>query len=72
MIRMFVKDVSVIGRNTAGVRLMKLEEGERVVAIEKVAGEEGEGKEAAKPSEKADSKKDGKKKDGSFPPIIIA
>ncbi len=36
MIRIFVKDISVIGRNTGGVRLMKLDEGEKVVAVEKV------------------------------------
>jgi DNA gyrase subunit A len=43
MIRLFVKDISVIGRNTGGVRLMKLDEGEKVVAIDKVAGENGNG-----------------------------
>jgi len=43
MIRLFLKDVSVIGRNTAGVRLMKLDEGEKVVALEKIRVEEGEG-----------------------------
>lgn len=42
MIRLFVKDISVIGRNTGGVRLMKLEEGEKVVAMDKVASENGD------------------------------
>ena len=40
MIRLFVKDVSVIGRNTAGVRLMKLEVKEKVVAVEKLSAPE--------------------------------
>ncbi|MFA6328875.1 MAG: DNA gyrase subunit A [Candidatus Micrarchaeia archaeon] len=47
MIRLFVKDVSIIGRNTGGVRLMKLDDGEKVVALEKVGAEsdDGNGKE---------------------------
>ncbi|MCX8194976.1 MAG: DNA gyrase subunit A, partial [Candidatus Micrarchaeota archaeon] len=40
IIRTFVKDVSVIGRNTAGVRLMKLDEGEKIVAVEKLSSED--------------------------------
>jgi len=46
MIRLFVKDVSIIGRNTGGVRLMKLDDGEKVVALEKVAADAdgGDGK----------------------------
>ena len=43
MIRMFVKGINVIGRNTGGVRLMKLEEKEKVVAVEKVPAESGNG-----------------------------
>jgi len=38
IIRMFVQDINVIGRNTGGVRLMKLEGGEKVVAMEKISG----------------------------------
>ncbi|MBI4454179.1 DNA gyrase subunit A [Candidatus Woesearchaeota archaeon] len=33
--------ISVIGRNTQGVRLMKLEEGDRVVSAAKIIGDEG-------------------------------
>jgi len=48
MIRMFVKHINVIGRNTGGVRLMKLAEGEKVVAMDKVISDgvepEGNGK----------------------------
>lgn len=60
MIRLFVKDISVIGRNTGGVRLMKLEEKEKVVAMEKVVADEGEEppKAAAEPKpEKAPKQK---------------
>ncbi|NOZ58379.1 MAG: DNA gyrase subunit A [Euryarchaeota archaeon] len=36
VIRLKAKEISVMGRNTQGVRLMKLEEGDRVVALAKV------------------------------------
>lgn len=44
VIRMRVSDIRPVGRNTKGVRLMRLEEGERVVALAKVedSGEEDE------------------------------
>ncbi len=43
IIRMKVKDVSVIGRNTQGVRLITLDENEKVTAVAKlVESEEGE------------------------------
>jgi DNA gyrase subunit A len=43
LIRMRVKEISVIGRNTQGVRLIRLEEEEKVVALERMAEkEEGE------------------------------
>jgi len=35
-IRMNVKDISVIGRNTQGVRLMKLDEGDKVISLAKI------------------------------------
>ncbi|NLA59456.1 MAG: DNA gyrase subunit A [Firmicutes bacterium] len=38
MIRQSVADISVFGRNTQGVKLMRLEEDERVVAVALVAG----------------------------------
>jgi DNA gyrase subunit A len=37
LIRIDVKNISVIGRNTKGVRLINVEEGERVVGVTKVA-----------------------------------
>jgi len=49
IIRLRVKDISTIGRNTQGVRLIELEEGERVVAVARLAEkedeDEGEGQE---------------------------
>ncbi|MGV1100576.1 DNA gyrase subunit A [Thiovibrio sp. JS02] len=37
IIRMPMRDLRVIGRNTQGVRLFKLEEGEKVVAVDRMA-----------------------------------
>lgn len=37
VIRMTVEDIRVIGRNTQGVRLIRLDEGERVVSVERLA-----------------------------------
>ncbi len=42
VIRIPASDVRVIGRNTQGVRLINLEEGERVVAVAKIAESEPE------------------------------
>ena len=42
VIRMPVRDISVIGRNTQGVRLIGLEEGEKVVGVAPVAEIEGD------------------------------
>ncbi|MFM7144494.1 MAG: DNA gyrase C-terminal beta-propeller domain-containing protein, partial [Alphaproteobacteria bacterium] len=45
LIRLRVGDIRVIGRNTQGVRLLDVDEGERVVAVARVVdkGEIGEG-----------------------------
>ncbi len=42
IIRMHIKDIRVIGRNTQGVRLIELEEGERVVSLARLAEKEEE------------------------------
>jgi DNA gyrase subunit A len=42
---MKVKDISVIGRNTQGVRLITLDENEKVTAVAKLAEDEEEGEE---------------------------
>ena len=41
-IRLHCKDVSVISRNTQGVRLVRLEEGDKVAAVASVVSEEAE------------------------------
>jgi DNA gyrase subunit A len=38
LVRTPVADISVVGRNTQGVRLIRLEEGERLTGIERVEG----------------------------------
>jgi len=40
IIRLRIKDIRVIGRNTQGVRLIELEEGERVVSLARLAEKE--------------------------------
>jgi DNA gyrase subunit A len=40
VLRTRVSDLSIIGRNTQGVRLMVLEPGERIVAVAKLAEKE--------------------------------
>jgi DNA gyrase subunit A len=42
IIRMRIKDIRVIGRNTQGVRLIELDEGERVVSLARLAEKEEE------------------------------
>jgi DNA gyrase subunit A len=42
VIRTRVNEISVIGRNTKGVRIMKLNEGDKVVAVAKIILENGE------------------------------
>jgi DNA gyrase subunit A len=42
IIRLRIKDIRVIGRNTQGVRLIDLEEGERVVSLARVVEKEDE------------------------------
>ena len=44
VIRTPVKDISVIGRNTQGVRVMKLDQGDKVITCTKIAREESEPK----------------------------
>jgi DNA gyrase subunit A len=42
MIRQHVSDIRVMGRNTQGVRLIKLSEGDTISAVASVVGEEDE------------------------------
>ena len=43
LVRTPAQDISVIGRNTQGVRLIRLGEGEKLVGIDRIEGEEGDG-----------------------------
>jgi DNA gyrase subunit A len=51
LIRLKVKEISVIGRNTQGVRLISLEPSEKVTGISKLPEEETEEGEEAPPTE---------------------
>jgi DNA gyrase subunit A len=42
IIRLRVADIRVIGRNTQGVRLIDIEEGERVVSVARLAEQDDE------------------------------
>ncbi len=51
--RTHVREIRVVGRNTQGVRIMGLKEGDRIASIAKIAQEEGEAVEAEAPAGKA-------------------
>ncbi|MGH8200256.1 MAG: DNA gyrase subunit A [Steroidobacteraceae bacterium] len=51
LVRTGVDEVSELGRNTQGVRLIRLSEGERLVGIERIESLEGESAEESGPSE---------------------
>ena len=42
LVRTPVADISIVGRNTQGVRLIRLGEGERLTGVERVAALEGD------------------------------
>jgi DNA gyrase subunit A len=45
LVRTRAGEISVLGRNTQGVRLIRLDEGERLIGVEPVEPENGEGEE---------------------------
>jgi DNA gyrase subunit A len=47
LVRTPVKDISVVGRNTQGVRLIRLEEGDQLSGLDRIAGLGAEGEGAA-------------------------
>jgi len=47
LVRTPVKEISVVGRNTQGVRLIRLEEGDQLSGLDRIAGEPGGGDAAA-------------------------
>ena len=51
LVRTGVDEVSELGRNTQGVRLIRLSEGERLVGIERIESLEGESAEGSEPGE---------------------
>ncbi len=56
-IRSKVDKISVIGRNTQGVRLVRLEEGDKVASVAPVVGEEAEETDSETPETKTEEKK---------------
>jgi DNA gyrase subunit A len=46
LVRTPVKDVSILGRNTQGVRLIRVDDDARLVSVERIVNEVGEGEEA--------------------------
>jgi DNA gyrase subunit A len=51
LVRTPVKEISVVGRNTQGVRLIRLEEGDQLSGLDRIAGEPGGGDAAAEGGE---------------------
>jgi DNA gyrase subunit A len=47
LVRTPVKEISVVGRNTQGVRLIRLEEGDQLSGLDRIAGEPGGSETAA-------------------------
>ncbi len=47
LVRVPVSDIPVLGRNTQGVRIMRLEEDETLVGLERIAGDDSQGGEGA-------------------------
>jgi DNA gyrase subunit A len=54
LVRTPVKDISVVGRNTQGVRLIRLEEGDQLSGLERIEGLGGESDEGGEPGESAE------------------
>jgi DNA gyrase subunit A len=42
LVRVPVSDIPVLGRNTQGVRIMRLEDGGKLVGLERIAGEDSQ------------------------------
>jgi DNA gyrase subunit A len=54
LVRTPVKEISVVGRNTQGVRLIRLEEGDQLSGLDRIAGEPGGGDAAAEGGDTAE------------------
>ncbi len=55
LVRTRASDISILGRNTQGVRLIRLDEGERLIGVEPVEPENGEDDESAADAPAADA-----------------
>jgi DNA gyrase subunit A len=58
VVRIRIKEISTMGRNTQGVRLVRLKEGEKVVACQSLAEKEEESEDASPDKETSESKKE--------------
>ncbi len=67
LVRTPVRDISIVGRNTQGVRLIRLAEGERLTGIERVEGLENGDGEVIEPTE-ASAGEGAVPSEGSSPP----
>jgi DNA gyrase subunit A len=67
LVRTPVRDISIVGRNTQGVRLIRLAEGERLTGIERVEGLENGDGEGIEPTE-ASAGEGAAPSEGSSPP----
>jgi DNA gyrase subunit A len=54
LVRTPVKDISVVGRNTQGVRLIRLEEGDQLSGLERIDGLAGDADTVDEGSDRAD------------------
>ena len=55
LVRTPVSEISIQGRNTQGVRLIRLDEGDRLVGLERIVAEGGEGEEGGEGVEGAEA-----------------
>jgi DNA gyrase subunit A len=65
LVRTPVREISVVGRNTQGVRLIRLEEGDQLSGLDRIAGEPGAGDPAIGDPDGGDSSADGGEADDS-------
>jgi DNA gyrase subunit A len=65
LVRTPVKDISVVGRNTQGVRLIRLEEGDQLSGLERIDGLAGD----AGDDEDPDAPDEGTERPEDAPPL---
>jgi DNA gyrase subunit A len=67
LVRTRASEISILGRNTQGVRLIRLDDGERLIGVEPVEPENGENGEGDEASPDAPGAGDGASADPSNP-----